>query len=270
MSGLKWVADIYDDPTQYLLANPESITHRLRLPVLKYLLNRADIGYNVLHPTSPNTFGTEIEYGINGAPVEVFAPRKKASRPPLQCVVVGKTEPEQGIDLLMRALRLVEGPVHVDIYGEPIEASRKLAVKYDLNDVVTFHGWEPHETIIEAVSRAHVGLSLLPRRTDWTYSYPIKIGEYLAAETLPVATGLPATRRLAGDAGIYVAPDPEEIADQLDALASIDDEQFLSYRQTCRQQAKKIDWADERERFVAAILGRSSTSIEEISRRTYS
>lgn len=260
LSDCQWVADVYDDPRQPLLTDPKAITHRARLPVLMSILNRADLGYNVLHPTAEKTFGKTIEYGINGAPIETITPAPKPSRPPLKGVVVGKTAPDQGLHLLIHALRSVEHSIHVDVYGEPFKESRQLAVTAGVDDMLTFHGWVEHDTVIEAIRGAHVGLSVLPPRLDWSVSYPIKVGEYLAAGTLPLVTDLPATRKLAGDTCFVVDPEPKQIASTLDELSIIDEETFQQYCQSCRDRAIEVNWSDERERFATAVYGQLSTS----------
>lgn len=260
LSGCQWVADVYDDPTQPLLTNPKSITHRARLPLLQFILNRADLGYNVLHPTAERTFGKIIEYGINGAPLETITPAPKPSRPPLKCVIAGKTTPDQGLDLLIRSLQLVDCSIHVDVYGEPFEESRQLAITAGVNDMLTFHGWSAHDTVIEAIRRAHVGLAVLPPRPDWVVSYPIKVGEYLAAGTLPLVTDLPGMRRLTSDACISVDPDSEQIARALDDLAVLNDEEFQQQWQNCRDRAIEINWGDERERFATAVRSQLFTT----------
>jgi glycosyltransferase involved in cell wall biosynthesis len=257
-SNKEWIIDVYDDPTQILLNRPDSQFHKFGVPILKRLLNRADAGYNVLHPDSENTFGQEITYGINGAPTAHIKPKSKPDYPPLHCIVVGKTEPHQGMELLLPALAMVENPIHIDIFGEPFDESLTLAREFGVKDSVTFHGNQPHSTVVESIATAHVGLSVLPRRTDWMYSYPIKIGEYLAGGVIPVATDLLGTRRIGGDACYYVNPDPKQIATSLDEIATMDEDRFQQCSTDCRQQAERIAWTDERERFGTVVKSHCS------------
>ena len=69
-------------------------------------------------------------------------------------VFLGRISPTKGVDWLLRALKQVSVPVHLDIAGEGDQepAMRELCKRLELDHQVTFHGWlnpQQVETLIQ-------------------------------------------------------------------------------------------------------------------------
>jgi glycosyltransferase involved in cell wall biosynthesis len=84
------------------------------------------------------------------APSAVDAP---VDPPPLRLVVMGRLAREKGYGVLLDAIRLLDGPVHLDVFGEGPSRAELEAAAGDLD--VTFHGPRPRAEIAETLAVAH-------------------------------------------------------------------------------------------------------------------
>lgn len=253
LADAPWVLDLYDDPYQYIYNSPRSMQEVLAR-FLRVLLGRADRAVHTIHPSSPRLFGADRRFALNGAPTEVIEPGQKPPRDPLRCVWAGKPRLDRGMELFLRALARSEPAIEVDVYGAPVEDAGSFAERLGVADDVTFRGQSAHETVRRAIGGAHVGLCLLPRRGDWEYSYPIKVGEYLAGGTVPLCSGFPGMRSLARGAGVYVEPAPAAIERGLEALATTGSAEAEQQQERCRSRAEAVSWDDERAWFAGQAL----------------
>jgi glycosyltransferase involved in cell wall biosynthesis len=152
--------------------------------------------------------------------------------------------------LVLQAMAHLESGVALDVYGRTYEETVAYAESLNISGGLTFHGRKPHPEVIEALKSAHVGLSTYPQRQDWFYSYPIKIGEYLASGTIPLASDFPGARAVASGAGVYTNPKAEAIAERLRRLCNIDEKRFSDMQGSCRRRAEAISWREERAWFA--------------------
>jgi len=58
-------------------------------------------------------------------------------------VFLGRITPQKGLDWLLRALKQVQSPIHLDIAGEGYQEPEihQLVQQLGLSDLITFHGW---------------------------------------------------------------------------------------------------------------------------------
>lgn len=248
-----WVADVFDDPTQFVAENPDSTAHELLTPVVLRLLERARFAYITQHPSSPLRSGRTREYGFNGAPVTEMAPGEKPPRSPLRAVVAGKAELRHGLDLFLDGLDRTDAAVYVDVFGEPYADSADYADALGLSEQVEFHGWvDAYETVRTHVQQAHVGVCLWPERRDWDYSYPLKVGEYMAGGAIPMTTPRPGMVDLAGDAGVCCAS-ATEVARTLERLADLSAPAFDRRVTAVRKRAEVVPQERDTRRFLRAV-----------------
>lgn len=132
---------------------------------------------------------------------------------------VGRLSPEKGVDVLLRACRLLRDRAtefRLELVGDGPErrALQALAEELGLGDDVTFTGALPHgPALIGAYERA--GVFVLPSRTE---GLPRALLEAMGMGLAPVATAVGGIPDLIADgsAGLLVEPDsPAALADGL-------------------------------------------------------
>jgi len=249
VSRAEWTVDLYDDPLQGIRNDPVSrhqITDRLKTA----LVASAPRGVNTVHRDAPNQAGVDRKYCINGAPNEAITPQMVELSSPLRLVLAGKAKLQKGMRLVLDGLATCTADVQVDAYGtvdtETIEYARRVGVSHS----VTFHGRTPHPEVLKAVSAAHAGLCVLPSREDWKHHYPIKVGEYLAGGTVPIASDYPGLREMVGDAGVYVDPSTEGVAEGLERLATMMTDEYRRLTERARARGNEIRWSRVRREFT--------------------
>lgn len=253
LSDPTWVADVFDDPTQFSAENSGSWTHRLLTPVVLELLVLARLAYITQHPSSPLQSGKEQVYGFNGAPVIDIVPGEKPARPPLRAVVAGKVEVRNGLDVALDGIAKADVPVQFDVFGKPYADAADYAEALGLSDQVEFHGWvASYDTVRDHIERAHVGICLWPERRDWDYSYPLKVGEYLAGGAIPVLTPRPGMADLAGDVGVY-CESAIEVARAFERIATLSSSALDQRTDAVRKRAETVPQQRDTRRFLAAI-----------------
>jgi len=249
-SNSKWVVDVYDDPYQKIYRNPRSI-HEIGVRLLGRMLDRADRAVHTVHPTTPHTFGKKQFFAVNGADVSHIKPSGRADDSgSLQGVCAGV---KGGMDVLLRGLSKSDVDIELNVYGSLSHSDRRLASKLNVEEKVIFHGERDHTEVVETIEKADVGFCLLPEKTDWYYAHPIKIGEYLAGGTIPIASAYPGIRQLVRDTGILVEYDSIAIAE---SLTLISEQPRLRKRlhNRSRHRAEAVNWHDEREWFAKQVL----------------
>ena len=253
LSKADWVVDLYDDPLQGIRNDPIS-RHQLTDRLTKQLVERAQLGVNTLHIDAPNKAGVRREYSINGAPTHLIEHRIPEYTKPLRAVVAGKATLDKGMNFVADGLANARTDIHIDAYGTVDEQTIRYCKDRGVSDQIEFHGSTEHRVVREAVSRSHVGLCVLPERGDWTYHYPIKLGEYLAGGTIPLASNFPAFRELAHETGVYVEPSSEGVASGLDQLGVLSKETYRERSRATRRRGEEVGWVRVRKAFAQKCL----------------
>lgn len=245
-----WILDVYDDPHQLRYHNGLSV-HQLSVWALTRILQRADRAIHTVSPLTPHTFGQEQFFAVNGANVSTIEPlRSPDPSGSLRGVCAGV---KGGCEFLLRGITHSDADVHLDVFGTVPESDRALSTELGLSNKITFHGVRDHSKVVERIQAADVGFCLFPDNTDWYYAHPIKIGEYLAGGTIPIASAYPGIRQLTRDSGMLVEYDPGAVAE---ALTELHERPELrdQLKARCRQRAESINWREEREWFAKQAL----------------
>jgi glycosyltransferase involved in cell wall biosynthesis len=136
----------------------------------------------------------------------------------LLCCYVGVMEPQDGVDLALRAAHHVVHELdrhdcHFAFLGDghSLPQLRRLAHELELDDYVTFTGWARDDVLIDYLSTADLGLQPDPKDPHTDVSTMVKTVEYMGFELPVVAFDLAETRASAGDAAVYATPN--EVAD---------------------------------------------------------
>jgi glycosyltransferase involved in cell wall biosynthesis len=248
LADVPWVVDVFDNPLQYALNNPDSY-HRVTARVLLRVVDRADGVVHDYHPAGP-VLGRDSRFITEGCPTELVEPTFEAPDDRLECVWAGSPRLDRGMDTLIEALAPLDEPVTVDVYGDADEEVTALARRHGVADRLTFHGRTDHAVVCDGIGEAHAGLCVLPGRRDWRHSAPVKVREYLAGGTIPVCSEFPGMRLTAESAGVYTDPSPDALAATLRRLLEIgrtDLERYVEKMQFCRgrAEARPLDTAGE-------------------------
>lgn len=268
VSDSPWVVDIYDDPSQLVFNN--GIHHHFGVAVLEHLLNSAEAGLITLHPDFSQEYDFEKVYLMNGCSYNRITPGwhgyekgiGSSDGASISAVWVGKTDIDQGMRILIESLYQTDAHVVVNVFGEPYAQSKAYAQEKGVDNAVHFHGDVSHEVIINHLREADVGLCILPRREDWLYSYPIKIGEYLSAGLIPVASDFPAINRLMGTVGFKIDPVPSQLSTVFEEISNLDSRERQKMYKNSRDRAEAIAWRDIRDEMVRGLKKVLSSTAE--------
>jgi hypothetical protein len=253
MSNADWVVDLYDDPLQGIRNNPIS-RHQITDRVLRHLVAGAPFGSNTLHQNAPNKAGVKKVYCINGAPTDLIEHRRIEYSSPLRAVIAGKVTLDKGMDLIIDGVSRSNASIVIDAFGAVNDKTLQYCDSVGVSNQIRFHGKSCHEKVRRAITDSHIGLCVLPKRGDWMYHYPIKLGEYLAGGTIPLASDFPAFIQLAGESGIYVEPSPKGVAGGLEEIEALSQMDYQKRLDAVIARGEDVNWSSVRERFAETVL----------------
>lgn len=190
-----------------------------------------------------------IGHGIDYAALTC---REREAGPELRAVVLGRTSPAKGIEVVLRAVALVPD-VRVDVYGTSSSAE-EIAHRAELERLVGELGLESRAAIREPVPRSaigevHAAADLLVN--NMKAGAPDKAVYEACGSCLPVLASNPSFEELF--AGIepplhFGRESPEELAERLRALAALGTEERAEIGRTLRERVlarHSVDsWAD--------------------------
>jgi len=148
---------------------------------------------------------------------------------------VGMMGPQDGIDVLLRAVRQLRDvhrrdDFHVRIVGDgPVFAAmRQLAADLGESSTVTFTGFLDYEQVLETIASADVCLCPDPKTPLSDKCSLVKAIEYMSLGRAFVAFDLEEVHLAAGEAAIYATPNDE--ADFANKIHYLLDNESLRYR----------------------------------------
>jgi glycosyltransferase involved in cell wall biosynthesis len=159
---------------------------------------------------------------------------------------------KDGVSVLIRALSRASVDIPVDVFGAVSEEEIELATRLKVMNQLMFHGEKDHSAVVSAIESADIGFCLLGNRLDWRYAYPIRIGEYLAGGTVPLASGFPGIRHLTRDASVLVKYDPDALAEAIESITNDSWRRRLQSR--ARERAEEVSWNSERKWFAKQVM----------------
>ena len=114
-----------------------------------------------------------------------------------------------------------------------------------LGSTISFTGPLPHETVLRLLAYHGYGVALFPRTPLLDEGVPLKLLEYAAIGLPLVTTSTTLVGKLAGRkrAGIVVEPEarPEEVAEKIEAILSIDENEYWEMSLNARRLAGIFD-----------------------------
>ena len=251
--GINWIPDIFETPAMPRLNKPYSI-HQLTSRITPLMLDTAEKGIHSFHPSTPFQYGHKKTFIKNGSPIEKIEPLYDVGDP-IRIVLVGSNPRlERGGKYMLQALYSIDRKnIRVDICGKTSEKMKSLSVSLGLSNYVNFHGWTAHSDALNYVRKATIGYAVLPPRVDWRYAPPIKVGEYLAAGTIPLVSDFPGSRHMAGNSGKYTSPSSSAVRKALLKILRTEPAELQSQQKAARKRGEQISWTSVRRDFAKEI-----------------
>ncbi len=227
--------DTFNTPLQFF--------HRLLLPVTRSIWNNAG-KVVALSETLKDTAleavpGVDIAVIANGIESEQFynSNNRTGDSGPVQLICVSRLIERKGIQHLLRALQVMQHPVHLTIAGEGNYQQQlvDLAAEYDVADKVTFYGYCPREELVDLYSASDI--FVLPTMAE---SFGLVFIEAMACGLPIIGTrvgGVPDI--VLEDNGILVEPnDYLAVRRAIDVLAG-DPQRRKTMGDACRRRVTK-------------------------------
>ena len=150
---------------------------------------------------------------------------------PFLLVYVGMMGPQEGIDVLLRAIRTLRDSfgrddfhVHLIGGGTVLEQMKSYAKELEIDSIVTFAGRQDYDRVLEGIATADVCLCPDPKNPLSDKCSLVKSIEYMSLGRPFVAFDLEEVRLASGSAALYAPPgDEKEYAAHIDRLLRDDD-----------------------------------------------
>ena len=201
----------------------------------------------------------------NGPELSLVEPR--ASSPKLRagrrylCCWHGIMGVDEGLDLALAAVaNLVHERGRKDCHfafigeGERRRHLEALASELDIDDFVSFPGWQPLDVVYDYLATADIGLSPDPKTPSNEQSTAMKVMEYMAFELPVLAFELHETFISAGEAGVYVERNgPCAYAEAIDALLEDEDRRSRMGRVGRERVERELAWDYQSLKYLATV-----------------
>ncbi|WP_459192720.1 glycosyltransferase family 4 protein [Halosimplex sp. J119] len=208
---------------------------------------------------------TEEEYGVDlsdafvigmGVDFEEFAEgarRGRAARteaeedPDLVVTYIGSIGLSRGIGDVIEAVHRSDHHIEFRIvgsgYDDTIAELKRKARDLGVTDRVEWVGLVPHDEVPRMLGETDVAISPLHDIESFRISFPGKLLEYMAAETVVVATDLPAHEQLLthGENGLIYDQSVEQLVETLDACIE-GEVDARALERGARATAEEYDW----------------------------
>ena len=194
-------------------------------------------------------------------------PGEFEARRRLRCAVyVGRLSRGKGIELLLRAApRLTEAGVRIAFWGGNPEQAAKLAARAreaDTRNGIECVSSRPPEELRQALAN-YASIGLVPLQDGFYNRYltcPVKALDYLSHGLPAVASDLPSTREVLGnaEAGVYVPP-----SDHTALTAAIlnileNPECYQTAAKAACARAREISWSTRAQKIVELVKAQAS------------
>lgn len=208
--GLKWIADIYDDPEKTvndLEYSQFSILKyyffRLIYLIAKPCLKYADLIICAMVPKvleKYNINNSKILPITNGVDIKLTQNSKKSSKQDtFRIIYVGEINQARGLDIVISAMAYLKEKIinfRCTLVGDADAKLIKSINTLGLSEYIVVTGMVDHEKSLHYISESNVCLCPLRKKGDYPYTYPVKIFEYMALGKAIVATDLPGIRKI--------------------------------------------------------------------------
>jgi glycosyltransferase involved in cell wall biosynthesis len=180
---------------------------------------------------------------------------------PFRLITHGLVAERYGQDTLVRAVALLRDEIPdlaLDVYGagEYLPRLRNLVDELGVGDRVRLAGFVPHEELLAAIGRAHVGVVAAKRDVFRDLTHTNKMFEYALMRKPVVIAETSAVRAYFDDEcfSFFRSADPADLARALKDLY-LHPERASAMIERSSQLCQRYAWARQREIYRAAVLG---------------
>lgn len=282
--GVKWVADILDDPAVELDAMegrrplPKYLAYRVHVGLLRRWLRAADAVFIIgwAHDTGLpkkiiNGYSIPRDRVIpipNGVDLDRTKPQGISSPDgEFKVLYLGSIQALRGISTLIESIGTVANSVtsvRLHLVGHTRTDQDKAAIEEELRtqgimDQTVFTGERvPHTEALEEIESADVCvLPLTDTVENYNYTLPIKLFEYLALGKATVASDLVGVRQVIEDRenGILVQPDDADAMAKGIIELTTNHDLRRRLEANARPSVEKYDWKKVHEQVLATYEG---------------
>ncbi|WP_159798081.1 glycosyltransferase family 4 protein [Puerhibacterium puerhi] len=213
----------------------------------------------------PPSLRERVHVVRNGVDARAIRPSGRAAGDVLEVLFVGRTVPDKGPDVLLRAVRrLVDagrGDVHVTVVGSSGFSATDPLTPYERGLRELAAGLGPHADVRPFAPRPAVvellrGADVVVVPSVWPEPFALTSLEGMAAGAAVVASDVGGVPEAVGEAGLLVPPgDDAALAAALAGLAD-DRDALAAARRRARAHAEARDWSVVRAE-LDSVLGRT-------------
>jgi glycosyltransferase involved in cell wall biosynthesis len=207
--------------------------------------------------------GTDPSLRLNG-----WSPSPNGGKPHFTLICHGLIEDRYGQDTLIEAVRLLrrelpELRLTLTGRGTFVPRLERLIERYELGDVVQFHGWVSEDRLNDLLHRADVGVVAQKASPYSHLVHTNKMIDYWLFGLPVIASRLRATHELYDDGTIeyYVPGDPHDLARAIRKLHR-DPRRRAELSRNGREAQRCHGWAVQRERYLAPYRALLPTGAE--------
>ena len=190
---------------------------------------------------------------------------------------IGVMGPQDGIDILLRAVRCLSGDhkrsdFHVLLMGAGTvyEEMKQYAKDLGVDHLVTFTGYVDYDMVMNGIASADVCVCPDPLTPMNDKSTLVKIIEYMSVGRPIVAFDLKETRKSAADAAVYARPNDENhFAEQIHRLLGSAEMRTIMGRIGRERVETMLSWEHSKEALYAAydhVFAMKNGTIGEIAK----
>jgi glycosyltransferase involved in cell wall biosynthesis len=246
--------------------------HRLLLPVTRSIWHNASkvvaLSDTLKATALESVPDADIAVIANGIESEQFysANTRSEDSNPVQLICVSRLIERKGIQHLLRALQVMQHPVHLTVVGEGNYQQQliELADRYQVADKVTFHGYCPRERLVDLYSASDI--FVLPTMAE---SFGLVFIEAMACGLPIIGTrvgGVPDI--VLADNGILVEPDDYlAVRGAIDSLAG-DPQRRAAMGDACRHRVTEhYSWLSVAEKYEQCYAAATGYALPDIAKK---
>lgn len=261
--GLKWVADIWDDPEKEIINLPDGLGRSLKLAVnrrlTKRFLGRADVIISLLPDVLRDRYRIPAEKTIihtNGVDLKRLNAVRQSHRPlqrdqTLRIIYTGPLEYNRLFHLpaIVERMNRLEMPWEMSLVGphfsqQDLDWLKKQCMPVGAGRVKIITE-KPFEDTVQMIIESDICICPYPtNRADLANAYPIKIFEYMALKKPVVMFKLPKMTEILVDRQEAILIENEDLDGFVNAIqelaANPDTKEQLG--KNARRKAETFDW----------------------------
>jgi len=266
----KWVHDIWDHPIQTVPEPTKTMAPSgVGVFLMKYIVYRvslrlhatADMIILSVHPSISEELSLPEEKTVpipNGTDLSIYTNIDSGNTDDFTVVYVGTTAKKLNAETMLKAVSLAAeqtGNISLKVVGEIRDEKwfEQRIKEHELEDIVETTGRIPHREALQLIADADVGLCLFPRVPEIDYTYPIKLFEYMALETVPVCSNLRGISSVIDDNVHGYLVSPESAKSTARAIIELHDSATEEMETAARERVTNYDWSIMNGKFGAAL-----------------